>query len=327
MGNVILPLAIVIVILIAYLIPLKRKKCDQIANTRIQDRFSSRMRVLDTSSRSLNGASQCSGGRILTQPINVEKTLKTKRKQASDMTSSKAMAMRAKQMRMLSALKAQHVANVSKRQARARVRLAGIAVAALSSFALLGVYMASLISLYWLSLPIVATAVLVAYNAHCSKADLKTELAEKKRIIALQTKLSAKRPVKTKSNNAVKVMVSNYNSQLNSQLQVAQEADEVVENYAQNIQQNSEKLNSSASGAKVTLQNTIPAPMYARVAAQEAINPKVATHEDITPEQNKPQGNKKRVVAPKTGEVKDSKQLSQQTGFDLEKIIRSRTAG
>lgn len=337
MGNVIIPLAIVIVVGVAYIIPRLAKKNEKIANTRIEDRFSNQIKVLDTlhegkMSTCCSGMSTIGNARDVLHLKNAKCRIKKTglaMKKNSDLRIEKT-----KDMRMLAKMKSMHAANMAKRVARLHVRQTILVCAVLLGFALLGAYIASVVAIYFVLPPFLFAACFAIYMSKVLAREVNENLTEKNKIDILQKKIVAKYKNNifvSEKYSAEKMLMQannikdsekdaqNINSNMRNENVDFDEQENDIETTCE-INVNENKLKDAVSQNTSWKINSIPAPLYARISPDKKT---VATHDDLVAKNEKSTIYRPKSVSLKSNAV-STEQLSQDVHFDLEEIIRQR---
>ncbi len=331
MGNVVIPLVIVIVLGVAYIIPRKAVKNDKIANSRIEDRFSSGIKVLDTSARYASPIAQCSSTRIHPQNDSSSYLRNTKKTGSTMKKVSSLRIKNANDIRVIASLKADHAAKNSKRAIKLRVLTAAIVLSILTAFIVLGAYLASVVSIYWVLTSFVTTMVIGGYTRVIVAKDKHEALVEKKKIIALQKKvaISKQSSVKAKTKLSESAKTKSYNAQqtyrkqdsdvsINTGLAISE-----VDNFQDSSVANATENDIQEVASKWTA-TRIPTPLYARTETHKV---SVAVHEDIVTGDEKTQTYRPTKASPIDNAVSTDELVEKQVRFNLEDVLRSRTAG
>ena len=321
MGNVVIPLVIVIVLGVAYIVPRRAIKSERIANSRIEDRFSSGIKVLDTSARHASPVAQCSRANI-----HPKKSLSKPKK--NGITMNKASSIRIKNtndVRVLAGLKAEYAANNSRRENSLRILMIAFTVNTLIAFVLLGGYFASIVSIYWVLGAFALSAVVAGTTRIKLAQDKREALIEKKKITALQHKISLAQSVskaKTKASTVSQSKARTSKPVRKIQEQAYVPVAQSVEQTDINDLQDTHELDAKEIASKWTA-TRIPTPLYARAETRKV---SVATHEDI---QNAETSgiNRTTKVAPVENSVSTDQLVENEVRFNLEDVLRSRTAG
>ena len=333
-----MPLIIITILGVVYILPRKASKNEVIANSRIEDRFCEDIRVLDTSRRSMSLVKQCSsapihslqrtvvkeGSSVPNRSVkykDVNKVGKTIKKSGVDMAKISALNMkRTKEVRALATLKAEHAAKVARRDVASKVRMYMLVAGVLATFVTVGVYFASSMSLYWVAVPSVFAVGMGFYSHVRGIADRRDTLIEKKQIVLLQKRLaSSSRFTSSKAKvsvpNVVETSVAVAGDGVVSEVVSEVRVDGVVDE----VSATDKVVGSSKWSAPV-----IPTPLYAR---SESVSIDVATHDDVVDEVSSSRVYRPNALSNFDESFSSDELVESQVRFDLEEVIRSRTAG